>query len=268
MANGNNSLNWDSDRWQRLNAVVHDEAAKIRVGRRLVPLFGNSSGYMDNIIGHAVNVIAGPRPVLSIPNGQTLVPVEVSVDFRLTPEQFADEQVATALAIRAAYLVALAEDAVVLHGAQANVGQFSASERNLLQQTGLFQANQPQVGQPILQSILAGIAALRQNNHHGPYCVIVAPDLYQEAFTPLQRVIDAPIYEIRPLLQEDGFQYSPAAPQRTGVVFSLGGHTLDMAVPVDAMAELDDEERGAARLRVVEQFRLRVNDPTAVVPLA
>jgi hypothetical protein len=97
--------------------------------------------------------------------------------------------------------------------------------------------------------------------------VIVAPDLYQEAFAPRQNTLDAPIYEIRPLLKEGGFLYSQAAPEKTGVIFSLGGHTLDIAVPVDVMVELTDEEKGVALLRVVEQFRLRENDCTAVEAL-
>jgi uncharacterized linocin/CFP29 family protein len=267
MANGgNNKFNWSQDRWQRINTLVHDEAARIRVARRVLTLFGNSDGYADNVVGHQVT--AGPP--LSIRAGQSLVPVEISVDFQLFPEQFNDEQTAMALATRAAYLVALSEDAVVLGGGQAQtfLQQLNITERNLDQQTGLFGANQPQVNKHILESILEGIKELRTRNHHGEYCVIVSPDLYQQAFKPRTNTLDAPIYEIRPLLKEGGFLYSPAAPENTGVIFSQGGHTIDMAVPVDAMVELTDEERGVALLRVVEQFRLRLNDPTASVALS
>ncbi|HSH81376.1 MAG TPA: family 1 encapsulin nanocompartment shell protein [Herpetosiphonaceae bacterium] len=267
-----NSLNWGTDSRQRINSMVHDEAARIRVARRVLPLFGNSNGYVDSIIGHAVNVIAAAAPnpaTLAIAAGQNLVPVDIWVEFLLRPEQFNDELVVAALATRAAYQLALAEDAAVLLGPNANLGRFDASDRNLAQQPALFQPGQAAIGQPILQSILAGIAALRANNHHGPYCAIVAPDLYQQAFAPRRRIVDAPIHEIRPLLRDDdGFQYSAAAPAGTGIIMSLGGHTIDMAVPVDAMVEPINDERGATRLRVVEQIRLRVNDPAAVVPLA
>jgi uncharacterized linocin/CFP29 family protein len=269
MPNGkNNHFNWSwsPDRWQRLNTLIHDEAARIRVARRVLTLFGNSDGYVDNVVGHQVS----EEPPLSIQAGQSLVPVEISVDFKLFPEQFNDEQAAMALATRAAYLVALAEDAVVLNGNRARefLDRHHVSRRNLDQQTGLFGENQGTVGPRILDSVLEGITELRTRNHHGEYCVIVSPDLYQEAFKPRTNTLDAPIYEIRPLLKEGGFLYSPAAPERTGVIFSLGGHTIDIAVPIDAMGELTDEERGVALLRVVEQFRLRVNDPSAAVALS
>ena len=95
--------------------------------------------------------------------------------------------------------------------------------------------------------------------------MLVAPDLYAEAFRPRQNTLDAPIYEIRALV--DCFLYSPAAPEKTGVMCSLGGHTLNIAVPVDVMVELTDEEKGVALLRTVEQFALRINDGTAIEAL-
>jgi uncharacterized linocin/CFP29 family protein len=265
MKNGNNKFNWTQERWDRVNTVVHDEATKIRTARRVLTLFGSSDGYVDNVVGHEVT----SGSPLSIRPGQTLVPVELSVDFQLSPEQFDDEQTAIALVTRASYILALAEDAVILQGVRANetLKKFNVSERNLNLQAGLFQPNQGQVQSLILDSILEGIKQLRTNNHHGEYCVIVSPDLYKNAFAPRHNTLDAPIYEIRPLLREGGFLYSQAAPENTGVIFSLGGHTIDLTVPVDAMVELTDEEKGLAFLRVVEQFRLRVNDASAAAPL-
>src|SRR6266536_4308402 len=265
MKNGNNRFNWSPDRWQRINTIVHDEAAKIRVARRVLPLFGNSGDYVDSVVGHQVDI----GPPLRIQAGQTLVPMEASIEFQLSPEQFNDEQVASALAIRGAYVLALAEDAVLLRGASAStfLADLHVLERNLGKQAGLLDGNPPAVENPILESILGAIKTLRTRNHHGEYCVIVAPDLYQKAFAPRQHTMDAPIYEIRPLLKEGGFLYSQAVPENTGVIFSLGGQSVDLTVPVDAMVELTDEEKGIALLRVVEQFRLRLNDPTAAVAL-
>src|SRR6266540_4073693 len=154
MNNGNNKFNWSPDRWQRINTLVHDEAARIRVARRVLPLFGNSSGYEDSVVLHQVS--AGPP--LFVRPGQRGVPVELSVDFQLSPEQFDEEQAHAALATRAAYLVALAEDAVVLEGSRANaaLAGMGVSARNLDQQTGLFDAKQAPVATPILQSVLDG----------------------------------------------------------------------------------------------------------------
>jgi uncharacterized linocin/CFP29 family protein len=274
VTNGRNNLNWAPDQWHRLNRVVHDEAAAIRVARQLLPLFGESSGFVGSIAGHELRQTKGNEP-LSLPSNQNLVPAEISVEFTLAPEQFTDEHVATALAGRAAYLTAIAEDLVVLRGKDASAALDSLGPVSVLnncgEQVGLFQAADPAPlplpeEQDILGSILAAITKLRQQNHHGPYCAVVSPDLWQRAFKNRQSTMDAPIHEIRPLFREGGFRYSPAAPYGTGIVFSLGGQTLDLAVPVDATVELVKEERSAF-LRVVEQVRLRVNQPTAITPL-
>jgi uncharacterized linocin/CFP29 family protein len=266
MRNGNNNFNWSPDRWQGINKVAHDESANIRVLRNALPLWGNSGGYVDSIVGHEVTLGTLGKP-LSIKAGQKVVPVELSVEFQLSPEQFHDEQVTEALTTRASYFLALAEDKVILEGNRARefLTSLNVIERNLDEQRGLFKENQPQVQRPILESILNAMRRLQERNHHGKYCVLVAPDLYEEAFRPRQNTLDAPIYEIRPLV--DCFLYSPAAPEKTGVMWSSGGHTLDIAVPVDVMVEFTDEEKGVALLRTVEQFALRINDGTAIEAL-
>jgi len=91
-------------------------------------------------------------------------------------------------------------------------------------------------------------------------------DLYQEAMKPRQNPFDAPIYEIRPLLIENGFRQSQALPPRTGVIFSLNGDGLKIAVPVDTSVEFVEEKKDAF-LQVVEQIRLVVDVPEAVVAL-
>jgi uncharacterized linocin/CFP29 family protein len=288
MPNGRNNFGWSDETRQRINTVIHDESARARIARRVLPLFGNATGFVDRVPGHQLRPPAAGQP-LSLRGNQSLAPVEISVDFTLAPEEFGDEQAAMALATRAAYQLALAEDRIVLLGADAAPLLLAANvrERNLNEQKGLFrsametaamraQAPAPAAGAPppqlpagttILDGILNAIAELRQRDHHGEYGAIVSPNLHREAFQTPARRREAFIYEIRSLLREGSFQYSSAATGRTGVIFSLGGHTVDMAVPVDASVELVNEERGAL-LRVVEQFRLRINDPTAVVALA
>lgn len=284
MENGNNNrLNWTEARWTTINNVIHEEAALLRKARRddgaslqgsgrVFTLFGEQNGFVTDVAGYKIDTVKPGKP-LSMSAGQNLVPAKIWVNFQLSPEQFnnKDENIAMALSTKAAYLVALAEDYVLLHGAAAadflDKLNVSYDESTLKLQVGLFSQAQKQVHKPVLDSIIDGIRQLRDRNHHGEYCAIVSPDLYQEAFAPRHNTLDAPIYEIRPLLKKSGFMYSPAAPPKTGVVFSLGGRTIDLAVPVDARAELDDEEKGVAILRVVEQLRLRMNDETAVVSL-
>ena len=129
MVNGNNNrLSWTEARWTDINKVIHDEVALLRKARRdeganlqgsarFLTLFGQQNGFVDHVIGYKVDAQAG-KP-LSISAGQSLVPATIWVNFQLSREQFNDENVATVLATKAAYRLALAEDHVLLHGAAA-----------------------------------------------------------------------------------------------------------------------------------------------------
>lgn len=281
MEHGNsNHLNWSAEVWQQINKVVHDEAAAVRRARRdegstlpethsgrVFSLFGPQTNNEGSVTGHKVVLTKEGR--LSIPAGQDLVPVKIWVEFELDQPQFKNANVAMALATKAAYHIALAEEYVTLLGANATLflDRMNVSYEYINEQAGLFGKGNYQVDKPILDSINDGIKELRDRNHHGEYCAIVSPELFREAYAPRNNTLDAPIYEIRPLLRKTGFLYSPALTGKTGVIFSLGGGTLDMAVPVDIRVESDPEKQGKAILRVEERFCLRVNDDSAVISL-
>jgi hypothetical protein len=162
---------------------------------------------------------------------------------------------------------------VILHGAGArpfleklHIDQ--DNPRELPEQEGLFDPGQGDVTKPILDSILEGIQILQQNGQFGDYCAIVSPTLFREAYTPRQSPLDAPIYQIEPLLRKNGFLYSEAADGKRGVIFSLARSTINLAVPKDTYVErLTDDEFGQPRFRVAQQFRLVVDDTKARVAL-
>jgi hypothetical protein len=80
------------------------------------------------------------------------------------------------------------------------------------------------------------------------------------------RTFSAEVYEIRLVMVENGFVYCPAMPERAGIIFSLSGDGIKIAVPVDARVEFIEEKKDVT-LRVVEQIRLLVDVPKAVVGL-
>src|SRR5580658_884667 len=104
----------------------------------------------------------------------------------------------------------------------------------------------------ITDSIREGLEALQKNQQHGPYCVIVSPDLHREAITPFGTSTTPRINPILPELRESGFRFSEAAPARTGVIFSLGGAAVDLPIPWDAHVECRKVE-GDATFAVVQQ---------------
>ena len=65
MTTNNNDFNWSDDQWQRVRMVVHDEAARARTVRKVLPLFGNSEGYVNSIVGGIVGVVPGTVRVIA-----------------------------------------------------------------------------------------------------------------------------------------------------------------------------------------------------------
>ena len=263
-------FNWNQE---SVNNLVHSAAIEMRVVRPLLKLYGKQGGYTTSISGHRIRDCTQDRgSPLSIPINQCLTPIILSCDFMLHQEQFSDEDALNALAVQAAYYVTAAEDAVILLGksAQSFIEKLcvKADRGQLAEQAGLLPSEVGKLGKDrsILDSIMEGITDLEKNGLFGRYAAVVSLDLYQEAMKPRTNAMDAPIYEIRPLLVEGGFRHSQVLPLRTGVIFSLNGDGVKIAVPVDTSVEFVEEKKDVF-LQVVEQIRLVVDVPEAVVAL-
>ncbi|MBA3868889.1 MAG: encapsulin [Anaerolineae bacterium] len=272
MNQNSNQFTWNQE---SVDNLAHDAASEIRVVRPLLKLYGKQGAYTGNILGHQIISSKQDKDIsssLSIPINQSLTPLILSCDFTLQQEQFSDVDALNTLVVEAAYRIAVAEDAVILLGSDAQTFikrlNVKADENYLANQARLFPKGAKQVGQDrsILDCIVGGIADLEKNGRIGRYAAIVSLDLYQEAMKPRTSAMDAPIYEIRPLLIEDGFRHSQVLPPRTGVIFSLNGDGVKIAVPVDTSVEFVEEKKDAF-LQVVEQIRLVVDVPEAIVAL-
>jgi len=272
MSNGTYDLKWGQDLATRITPQIKSEVGRIRANPPLVPIVPGKSNYEDVV--QSFQVTGSP---ISIKPSTKLAPVKISLDFLLAQQQFADEVLAARLALRPASDLAFAEDTIILHGKRA-AGIFAAmrlgiKDENITlgEQEGLFRGEQEPAqirpNKSIVDSVLEGIERLRTNQQHGPYCVVVSPDLHREAMTPKGNSGMALIAPILPQLREDGFRFSEAATERTGVIFSLGSAAVDLPIPWDAHVECRTVE-GDATFVVVEQFRLRINDPRAVETLS
>jgi uncharacterized linocin/CFP29 family protein len=180
--------------------------------------------------------------------------------------------------------VAQAEDAVILRGADAKTFldtlNVQADEEQLSRQPRLLpetaqdvnwqqsrQSSNTPLQNYITESILHGIRKLQKNGRYSKYAAIVGLELYEESMRPRGgRAFSAEIYEIRVLLGENHFLHCPALEPRQGVIFSLVGDGIKIAVPVDARVELVEEKKDVT-LQVVEQIRLLVDVPAAMVAL-
>lgn len=267
MSNGTYDLKWGQDLAVRISPQIKSEVGKIRMDPPLIPIVPGKSTYEDVVQSFTVTAV----PPFSIKPSSKLAPIKISLEFQLAQQQFADEVLAARLALRPASDLAFAEDVILLHGDRADqvLRGFNLvikdENETLAEQKGLFQAAPAAIRaqKSIVDSVLEGIQALQANRQHGPYCVIVSPDLHKEAMTPIPNSGTPRISPILPQLRDGGFRLSEAAPQRTGVIFSLGGAAVDLPILWDAHVECRTVE-GDATFVVVEQFRLRINDARAV----
>ncbi|RYG75566.1 hypothetical protein EON80_00270 [bacterium] len=246
------------------------QSGRIRLDPPLIPIVPGTMSYQSTVQSFRL----APGSPYRIQPSKTLAPVKISLPFVLAQQQFADEILAARLPMRPASDLAFAEDVILLHGSRAGeiFKQWGIEvideDKTLDQQEGLFkEAPKPLAkDKSVVDSILEGLQRLQSSQQHGPYCVILSPDLHREAMTPLR---DSGMARIAPILQqlrENGLRFSEAASERTGVVFSLGGAALDLTIPWDAHVECR-EVKGEATFVVVEQFCLRINDARAVVTL-
>jgi len=262
-------LRWGHDLALRITPQIRSEVGRLRKSPPLIPIVPGGSQYEDVVQSFKVHL----GPPLSIRPSQKLAPVKISSEFMLAQQQFSDDSLAARLALRPASDLAFAEDAILLHGsrAEAVLKQMNIRDENgtLAEQEGLFKEIPKPIAdtKSIMDSIREGLEQLQNNQQHGPYCVIVSPDLHREAITPSGTGTTPRIAPVLPELRESGFRFSEAAPPRTGVIFSLGGAAVDMMILWDAHVECRKVE-GDATFAVVQQFCLRINDERAVVTLS
>ncbi len=270
MANGTYDLKWGQDIATNITPQIKPEVDKIRVARPLLPIVPGNATYESSVPSLKID----PGPPLSIPVAQPVAPVRISIEFLLKQEYFGDDVTMSRLALRAASDLASAEDTIVLHGKYAAALLASKKipvnddNQTMNQQDGLF--SQPPkalaANRTLVDAILDGLQQLQDDRQYGPYCVIVSPDLHREAMSPIPNSGLTQVSPVLPRLAENGFQLSSAAPKRTGVLFSLGGAAMELVIPWDAHVECRKVE-GDATFVVVQQFRLRINDPRALVTL-
>ena len=262
-------LKWGQELAAKIGPQIKTEISRIRKSPPLIPLVQSSARYEGVVPDYRVD----PGPPARIKPSARLIPVKISSEFVLSQEQFTDEMLAAHLALRPAADLAYAEDAILLHGSRAETylkGLNIRDENSTLgEQHGLFEtAPKPlPADKSITDSIREGLEKLQKQLQHGPYCVIVSPDLHRDAITPNGTSTTPKIAPVLPELRESGFRFSEAAPHRTGVIFSIGGGALDMYIPWDVHVECRKVE-GSATFVMVEQFRLRINDPRALATLS
>ncbi len=213
--------------------------------------------------------------------------IELWAEFALTPQQVEKEmelRSARTLAIRAANLVAKAQDIAIFQGQSAFtttslVADSQVEFRSGPAGTGLMGAVDPEQtiavasfddddsdpGEQIFAAVTQGYAQLQNLGHYGPYALILESLPYADTFAPSPSTLILAADRIQPLVMS-GFYGTGALPGSSGLLLSLGGDTMDLVLGKAPMTSfLFEDDSGEFRFRVLTRFALRLKDRSAVI---
>ena len=268
---------WTTDIWADLDKAVLDEVGRIRVVQKVF-----NAENMPN----ASNVPAdefNPQQ-MAIAEGRTKPFMEISVDFSLTQAQVDNESTlhtGRTLARLAAKALALAEDALILQGDDAELpetprvrvinrdstgdGLYGEGEHEHPIPVVLGGAKGNINGANLFAAVTKGIAQLTAAGQPGPFALLLESSVYADAFAPLPSTLVTTADRLTPLLT-GGFYGTGALPENTGLLISLGGEPTTIYVAQDAITAYTQEDaNGNYRFRVFERVQFVARERGAFV---
>lgn len=277
MIPGREALGWSQDIWDRLDEAVSSESKRSSIASTILPLIGP----LPNAVTVPADVIDANQ--LAIAEDITRPIVELTAEFTLTTAQVAGEAsllTATSLATRAANLLAQAEDTLIFQGdAGNNSAVFTFVSQRQLAGTGLvasaaeeivvppIAAGSNQYGEHTFAAVAQGCADLQAKGQYGPYALALQDAVYADTLAPLPGTLVSPADRIKPLVTQ-GYVGSGALPPSIGILLSVGGNTIDLALATDAAVDfMNVDSAGLSHFRVWERFALRIKDNTALIRL-
>lgn len=254
---------WSAEDWARLNDEIQ---AVLRNGARVRQTLtvGSASSGPYQVCSPRVVVPKDDTGAFTLDTSNVQKPVRLYGDFMIRSEQMGDADVVRTLAIGTAQKLAPAEDKLLLLGARAEFAR-GIRAKNAADEHALYTEVAPTPGSPI-ELVHSAIGELELRGHAGPYVILMMPALWLESRRLHDGVFGHDV--LRRLAGTDGeilpIQRSEAAADYRGVVFprrAIGIDLVQVATPSVSLVAYDD---GDLRLRVEEQFALRIQDPEAV----
>ena len=291
---------WPEEVWEGIAEAVAEESRRIKVAARFLPRYRAMAEARtvpsERIRQSAEGLIIDEAPVTPLQ--------EIWVELTLTRQQVAREaELATArtLARRAANTLAQAEDSMIFQGTAAFEAAAFFREGRALQRSGPAMAGllnliepvdvpaepieipalgpevfadvptldpeTPRFGALTFEAVSKAYVRLQENEHHGPYALVLPPGPFADTQAALPQTLLRPAERIRNLLRSD-IHATSHLPPLSGVLVSVGGSALELVVgrEPEAVFMFEDAE-GKFHFRVWERFALRIKDETAIVRL-
>ena len=275
-----NGVHWPDTIWKEINDAVLLEVGKVRIAQKIFPtaeLKGNPMTVPNEVIDF---------DKLSIEEGATKRFVEIYREFTLTSTQVereAEQKSALTLALMAAKVLALAEDACFFgsrnrddRGRKVPAGvvpkNLLASDPGLLAEAyevmEIPRAQKPDnadYGEETFSAVTAGIAKLVAKGQAQPYALVLPTGIYADTFVPPSNAsLVTTADRIRPLL-EGGFYSSGMLPDDQGLLVALAGDPTKLYVGREATTEFVRQDEANYIFRVVERVQYVVRDPRALI---
>jgi uncharacterized linocin/CFP29 family protein len=295
---GREKLPWSPEIWKRIDWAVHNECQRTKVARQFLPLYGPIDGGQTTIHSDTIAIV---EKSLSVDETATTPLVEIVVDFKLTAQQVDREEelmTAVTLAGRAANLLAQAEDMLIFQGqavvkqhplfkegkvrflsGNAGTGLLGNLPANQIIEVPPISENPLRFGENTFEKVAEAYSLLQSGDdleqaHYGPYALVLQFKQYADTYAPvltnqaaLANTLAITADRIKPLVTA-GFHGTGTVTERTGLLVSLGGNTMDLVVGIDVMTTfLQEDPDGRYRFRVFGRFALRRKDSTAIIKL-
>jgi hypothetical protein len=294
---------WTPEMWAAIDKQVADEHMLTAIAAKfLTPPVPDTSGTGTV---PADTVIDGDG-ILSVDDSDTRTIIEIAVQFRIHQQtQLKDEKTAVSLAIKAANLLARAEDLLIFQGLAAlDDPLFKSKAVKLVSPLNpksdsnridamIFQANTQKIkvspkerdaAKPELsiygENTYAAVAegyALLQEHHYGRQALILPSTILADTYATRTTTLDIPAItadRIKGLIGDHVYGTSslPSLNSKDktakGLLLALDGNTMDLVVQMAPTVAVT-QEPGSTDLifKVYERFALRLKDRLAVVEL-
>lgn len=282
MKYGRANLDWSTSTWNSVDQAVHDEVVRVEIARKFMPVYMTTS---DAKTVPADTVDTEDPRTLTVDEGAQITIFEISVGFALTQQQVSTEgeiSTATTLATRAANILGGAKDTLIFQGGRALTtidlfksgrvshrnGSFGKGLLDLADETIEVQFTDPEqqsYGENTFAQVAKGYADLQAKGHYGPYAIVFHTIPFADAYKPLKNTLITPADAIKGLVTE-WFDGSGTLDPFTGLLISLGGNTVDLAIGQDAItANMQVDTSGLSQFRVYTRFALRPKEPRAFI---
>jgi len=284
---GRQKLDWSPDVWKQIDKAVHDEAQRTRIAMKFIPIYMTTS---DAKSVPSDTIDSSDNTTLTVEEGLQTAIFEISVGFALTKQQVTEVDVSTAitLATRATNILMEAEDLLIFQGDDALQNNRLFTGGRVLHRNNSFgkglvasaattldvpptkvdpDPTKNSYGENTFAIVAKAYAILQGLEENGPYALVLHTDAYADSYAPLATTLIMPADRIKPLVTA-GFYGTGTLPPFTGLLMSLGGNSMDLAVGMDATtAFLQPDPTRLDRFSVFERYALRLKDNNALVKL-